>query len=78
MARYFLHVRTPGGLAPDGEGVELARLGDLHREVVKVAADLIGGDPAAADWRFEVADEMGRTVLSERLGALVPRPAASS
>jgi hypothetical protein len=71
MARFFLHVRTPDGLIPDGEGIELAHLGDLRKNAVAVASDLIGDDPLAADWNFEVADEMGRTVLSERLGDLI-------
>ena len=71
MARFFFNIRTPTGLIDDAEGTELARLGDLRHSAKKVAIDLIQDNPAAADWTFEVRDELGRTVFSEKLKDLV-------
>jgi hypothetical protein len=78
MARFFLHLRTPQGLVSDGRGVELAHLGKVRESMTRVAVDLARNDPAAADWTFEVADEVGRTVLTEKLGALLPNPSPSA
>jgi hypothetical protein len=64
VARFFAHVRTPSGLIPDGEGFELANIGKLHENAARIAADLVANNPAAADWTFELADEVGRTVLT--------------
>ncbi len=64
MPRYFAHVRTPNGLVPDNEGFELSQLGRANDSCARVAADLVAKDPSAKDWTFEVADELGRTVLT--------------
>ena len=72
MPRFFLHLRTSEGLNMDGKGVELAHLGDLRKSASKIAVDLLADNPGAADWRFEVEDETGRTVFTERLGDLIP------
>jgi hypothetical protein len=77
MARFFLHIRKPDGAALYTSGIELARLGRLHDSVTKIANDLVHDDPAAADWSFEVHDETGRNVLSDKLGkfSAVVKPA---
>jgi hypothetical protein len=64
MARFFAHVRTATALIPDSEGFELEKLGKVHANCARVAADLVASDPSARDWTFEIADETGRTVLT--------------
>ena len=69
MARYFLYFHSPQGRV--GDPVELVHLGKLHDSVTKVANDFVRDNSAAAEWTFEVRDETGRNVLSDKLGKFV-------
>ena len=63
MAHFFAHVRTDKGLVPDKEGFQLANVGKARESCSRIAKDLVGSNPSAINWTFELTDEMGRTVL---------------
>jgi hypothetical protein len=39
--------------------------------MTKLAPDLLGDNPSSKDWTFEIHDEMGRIILSKKIGDLV-------
>jgi hypothetical protein len=68
--RYFFHVYD-GHVTPDLEGMEFADFAAMHAEAVAASGemlrDLKGKLSPQAEWRMEVADETGRTVLTLRV-----------
>ena len=63
MPLYYFHVRTDGGLVEDEEGIELPHMQAVMSEALTSAAEFT----AEAEWSgaltFEVADDLGDTVL---------------
>ncbi len=70
MAHYYFHVRTDRGLVEDEEGIDLAHMQAVMSEALVSAHEFI----AEAEWSgaltFEVADDLGDTVLILPIQAL--------
>ena len=70
MAQYYFHVRTDRGLVEDEEGIDLAHMQAVRHEALVSAHEFI----AEAEWSgaltFEVADDLGDTVLILPIQAL--------
>ena len=68
MPRFFMNMRDGRRYVPDEEGDELADEGDLREHALATARDMILYARSDAvrdwlDWRFEITDEAGETVL---------------
>jgi hypothetical protein len=65
--RYFFHVRD-GVSEPDSTGTEFPSFQKAHGEAVSFCGamlrDMNGELPVDSEWRMDVADETGATVLS--------------
>ncbi len=70
MAQYYFHVRTDRGLVEDEEGIDLAHMQAVMSGALVSAHEFI----AEAEWSgaltFEVADDLGDTVLILPIQAL--------
>jgi hypothetical protein len=75
MPRYFFHVHD-GADQPDPTGTEFADFKAARGEAVRACGEMlrdIDGDlPIGSEWRMDVADETGRTILTLRFSQTVP------
>ena len=75
MPRYFFHVND-GDDHPDSDGVDFPDFQAAHTDAIRAAAemvrDLSGRLAMDGDWRMDVADATGRTVLTLRFTQTVP------
>ena len=75
MSRYYFHIRTPRGLAPDASGLELD--GPMEaRAVAEIAAreaiiEMVYEGEIRLDQAIEIADEHGAPVLAVRYSDVV-------
>jgi hypothetical protein len=75
MSRYFFHVHD-GSEQPDREGSDLADMGQVHSEAVRLTGEVLRdmdehfwGHP---EWTLTVTDETGAEVLGLRVSANEP------
>ena len=75
MPRYFFHVHD-GTDRPDSRGSVLPDFKSAHAEAIMTCGEMlrdIDGDlPIGSEWRMDVADETGRTILSLRFSQVIP------
>jgi hypothetical protein len=73
--RYFFHVHD-GGDQPDLAGTELPDFRAAHAEAVlscgEMLRDLDGALPIDSEWRMDVSDYTGATILMLRFTQSVP------
>jgi len=66
-ARYYFSARGPNRHIPDYDDLELSDLMTARAIALRAAADVLaemGGHEHHPDWRFEITDEDGKTVLT--------------
>ena len=67
MPRYFFHV-DEGSEQPDGEGTDLADMGQVRSEAVRLSGEVLrdmeGRFWRRPEWRLTVTNESGADVLS--------------
>jgi hypothetical protein len=69
MARYFFHLKAGGEIKPDDTGIDLPDEDAARIQAIKGAQSMLAeakqvGGPNRLDWKFVVADENGRTVMT--------------
>ena len=67
MPRYYFSARGPNRHIPDYDGLELSDLLTARAVAVAAAADVLRemeGQEHHPDWRFEITDEAGQTILT--------------
>lgn len=75
MSRYYFHIRTPQGLAPDADGLDLDSLAEA-RAVAEIAAreaivEMVYEGEIRLDLAIEVADAQGTPRLTVRYSDVV-------
>ena len=75
MPRYFFHVHD-GSERPDTEGTDLAGMGQVRSEAVRLTGEILrdmgGRFWWLPEWRLTVTDETGAEVLGLRVSANEP------
>ena len=75
MPRYFFHVHD-GSERPDTEGTDLAGMGQVRSEAVRLTGEILrdmgGRFWWLPEWRLTVTDETGAEVLGLRVSANQP------
>jgi hypothetical protein len=75
MPRCFFHSHD-GTDQPDDEGMEFPDFRAAHSEAVRACGEMvrdIDGDlPVGSEWRMDVSDETGRTILNLRFSQTIP------
>ena len=66
MPTFHLDIRTPEGLIPDEEGIDLPGLAEARAEAVRRARSIMGGDVLAGSLRLDQSIE-----IRDRSGMLV-------
>ena len=68
MPRYYFNARGPNRYMPDYHGLELSDLLTARAVALLAAAEVLDEETASLprhpDWRFEITDEAGRTILT--------------
>ena len=72
MPRYFFHIHD-GSAGPDTEGTDLAGMGQVRFEAVRLTGEILrdmgGRFWRHPEWRLTVTDETGAEVLGLRVSA---------
>ena len=67
MPRYYFSARGPNRHIPDYDGLELSDIQTARAIALLAAADVLdemAGHEHHPDWRFEITDEDGQTILT--------------
>jgi len=74
VKRYYFHLVDGNDIIPDHVGVEATDLEEARREALKAIHEFRRESPGSAaewkDWRIDVADDSGTTLLSINLSDL--------
>ena len=75
MNRYFFHIHN-GSERPDTEGTDLAGMGQVRSEAVRLTGEILrdmgGRFWRYPEWTLTVTDETGAAVLGLRVSAKEP------